>query len=169
MPKNVLAAQGGLPTPARAGASEGSAPDSSPAGESRRRHRRFKVEGAIVSLGGGGLLARFGMGRSAHQVVNLSESGLLIRGQKRIVPGTRVQVRIEIAKYSEKIESEGEVRWSGLCAKADSEFYTGILFVALAPLEQKKLASMREWFTSQLYRQRSSMRQVSYLALEGPR
>jgi hypothetical protein len=56
------------------------------------------------------------------------------------------------------IETPGEVRWCFQSARNSDDFYAGIKFKGLAPIEAKKIAKMREWFTSPEYRNRTSAR-----------
>lgn len=68
------------------------------------------------------------------------------------------QLQIEIPKPADTIECEGQIRWCAQSAKNDAHFYVGIRFEALDPLAQKKIARMRDWFTSANYRAKSTVR-----------
>ena len=126
--------------------------------QEQREHPRFKIEGATAVLGKGGFLSSLGFDPKKNAIVNLSKGGIVVLVGKRVPPDTRVHVRIEISKPADVVESEGLVRWCGQSAKSDAQFYVGIRFERLDPLSQKKIALMREWFTSEEYRAKVSIR-----------
>jgi hypothetical protein len=136
----------------------GSATTPIPERREQRQHPRFKVDGASVVLGKEGLFASLGLGRRTDPVVNISQGGVLVRTSKLLAVKTRLPLRIEIPKFKEVIECEGEVRWSGQSAKSDSEFYAGFCFVRIDPAQQKKIALMQEMLASNEYRAKSQAR-----------
>jgi hypothetical protein len=124
----------------------------------KRDHPRFKVEGATASVGKPGILASLGLGLIKHSVINLSQGGAMIRLGKRVPVDSRHELRIEVPKYKEVIEGEGEVRWCLASAKSDSDIYIGVRFVDLPASERRKLAGMYELFTSADYKARAALR-----------
>lgn len=100
-----------------------------------RQHARFRVEDAKTEIYLKGFLAKLGLGRKneARVAVNLSEGGILVSTRGKLAPGTKVQLRIEMEKFKDVIETEGEVRWCYVSARDASDFYTGIQFVKIAP------------------------------------
>jgi hypothetical protein len=125
-----------------------------------RQHVRFRLEDAVVKLYNKGFFTSIGLGRSTKDcpAVNLSEGGVLILSPKKLEVGAKVQVRIEMEKYGEAIESPGEIRWWGQSVKGSGEYYLGIMFTGIQPADVKKIAKMREWFTSPEYKTRTARR-----------
>jgi hypothetical protein len=123
-----------------------------------RRHTRFKTEEASAQITTKGLLATLGIARKnqARATVNLSEGGILVRAQSKLKAGSRVKVKIEVEKYNDVIECEGEVCWCYQSARDASDFYAGIRFVDLPPAQSALIGKMRSWFTSPEYRQKSA-------------
>lgn len=149
------------PTPA------GEAPSATPSPEesetqwrSKRKHVRFRPEGVVARMDKGGLLGKVGIGSVQTRVINLSEGGVLLVGKARYARGSRVSLRIEIPSHKDTIVCDAEVRWSYKNARDESEYYTGLSFVNLKAIEEKKIAKMREWFTSAEYKARSSTRRL---------
>jgi hypothetical protein len=125
-----------------------------------RQHPRFRIEDAKTELYLKGFLTKMGIGRKneARVAVNLSEGGILVSTHGKLIPGAKVQLRIEMEKYKDVIETEGEVRWCYVSARNASEYYTGIQFVKLAPVHLAKITQMRAWFTSPEFKQKSATR-----------
>lgn len=128
--------------------------------EDLRKHPRFRLENAKTELYLKGFLARIGIGRKneARVAINLSEGGIMVSTLGKLAPGTRVQVRIEMEKFKDVIETEGEVCWCYVSARDASEYYSGIRFVKLPPEHVSRIGQMRAWFTSPEYKQRSATR-----------
>lgn len=125
-----------------------------PAGSERRKHERFEMGDAQTTVYREGVLTLIGMGKEnkARVALDLSEGGLRILCEERIPPGTKVRVRIEIEKYNDAIEATGTVRWCFQSAKKKEDFFAGIMFMNLDAAQGRKIALMREWFTSPQYR-----------------
>lgn len=125
-----------------------------------RQHARFRIEDAKTEIYLKGFLAKLGFRRQneARVAVNLSEGGILVSTLGKLVPGTRVQLRIEMEKFKDVIETEGEVRWCYMSARDASDYYTGIQFLKLAPAHLSKINQMRAWFTSPEFKQKSATR-----------
>jgi uncharacterized protein (TIGR02266 family) len=126
-----------------------------------RRYPRFKTDDeAKAELYLKGLLTTLGIGRKneARAAVNLSEGGLLVRTATQLKPGAKVQIKIEIEKYHDVIEGEGEVRWCYQSATNASDFYAGVQFKDLPPAQKALIDKMRSWFTSPEYKQKSATR-----------
>ncbi len=128
--------------------------------EELRRNPRFRVEDTKTEMYLQGFLTRIGIGRTneARVAVNLSEGGILISTRGKLAPGTKVQLRLEMEKFKDIIEAEGEVRWCYVSARNASEYYTGIRFLKLAPADVSKIGQMRAWFTSPEFKQKSATR-----------
>jgi Tfp pilus assembly protein PilZ len=126
----------------------------------QRRHLRFRVDDANAHLYVKGLLTTLGVGRAnrARAAVNLSEGGALFVTSAKVPVGTRVSVRIEMEHYDDHIDTDGQVRWCFQSARNEAEYYVGVQFLKLPPLEASKIAKMREWFTSPEYRQKTQTR-----------
>ncbi len=128
---------------------------SSPSGrEERRRHARFEVDQASAELYRHGLLSSIGLRarNRGSSAVDLSEGGARLIARERITPGTKVRIRIEMEKFKDAIEATGVVRWCYQNPKRHDEFITGAMFIDLPPAQLKKIAVMRQWFTSPQYR-----------------
>src|SRR5258708_1729008 len=125
-----------------------------------RQHPRFRIEEAKTEIYLKGFLAKMGIGRKneARVAVNLSEGGLLVSTHGKLSPGAKVQLRIEMEKFKDVIETEGEVRWCYVSARNSTEYYTGIQFVKMAPAHLAKINQMRAWFTSPEFKQKSATR-----------
>jgi len=125
-----------------------------------RRHPRFRADAASAHLYVKGFLTTIHIGRKneARSAVNLSEGGILLRTQSKLKAGTKVQVRIEIEKYNDLIEAEGEIRWCFQSARDGADYYAGIQFNGLPPAQAALIAKMRSWFTSPEYKQKTATR-----------
>ncbi len=130
------------------------APAADPRGSERRRHPRFEVDEAGASLYREGLLAFIGVGKEnvARAALDLSESGVRLLLHHRLAIGSKVKVRIHIEKYNEAIEAPGVVRWCFQSAKKTSDFYAGVEFIGLDASHGRKIALMKDWFTSPQYK-----------------
>ncbi len=125
-----------------------------------RQYPRFRIEDAKTEIYLKGFLAKMGIGRKneARVAVNLSEGGILVSTHAKMSPGAKVQLRIEMEKFKDVIETEGEVRWCYVSARNSTEYYTGIQFVKMAPAHLAKINQMRAWFTSPEFKQKSATR-----------
>jgi hypothetical protein len=142
--------------------SQDSSPSSSPSRDSeRRRHHRFEIDEASAQLYKEGLLALVGMGRTnlARAAVDVSEGGAQFLVHERLSPGTRVKVRIQVGKFKDSIETGGVVRWCFQSAKKKEDFFVGIEFHGRDPVQDRKVAAMRDWFTSPQYKAVKQSRQ----------
>jgi hypothetical protein len=59
---------------------------------------------------------------------------------------------IEMGRYKDQISAAGEVRWCYQSGKNAEDFYAGVEFIDLPATEKRKIAMMRDWFTSPQYR-----------------
>src|SRR5262245_33618202 len=136
----------------------------------KREHPRFAVVGATTVVGKPGILASLGIGPIRHKVINLSQGGVMVKVGKRLAPESRHELRIEIPKYREVIETMGEIRWCAQSAKNDSDFFVGIRFVDIDPSERRKLDGMYQLFNSAEYKAMASARKdASSVNLKLPR
>jgi hypothetical protein len=150
--KSSSGAPGGAP--AKEPGTDSTGARSAPPGSERRKHERFEMSEAQTTVFRDGVLTFLGMGKEnkARVALDLSEGGLRILCEERIPVGTKVRVRIDFEKYQDAIEATGTVRWCYQSAKRKEDFFAGIMFVNLDPGQTKKIALMREWFTSPQYR-----------------
>jgi Tfp pilus assembly protein PilZ len=120
----------------------------------RRRHNRFEIDGCQATLYREGMLTVFGVGKSnrARAALDLSEGGVRFLTHERLPVGTKVRIIIEMEKYKDQIDTSGEVRWCYQSAKNAEDFYAGVQFEDLDPVQKRKIAQMRDWFTSPQYR-----------------
>jgi hypothetical protein len=120
----------------------------------RRRHPRFELIEAAVTVYREGFLTMIGVGREnkAKVAVNLSEGGLQLILRERVNPGAKLKIRLEIAKFNDAIEAAGIVRWCYQNAQRKDDFHAGIQFEDLPAGESRKIAAMRDWFTSPAFR-----------------
>jgi c-di-GMP-binding flagellar brake protein YcgR len=145
----------GAPAPASVqGKLEESSSSQAKKSTDRRRYNRFEVDGCQATLYREGMLTVFGVGRSnrARAALDLSEGGVRFLTQERLPVGTKVRIIIEMERYKDQIEASGEVRWCYQSAKNAEDFYAGVQFEDLDPVQKRKIAQMREWFTSPQYR-----------------
>jgi Tfp pilus assembly protein PilZ len=120
----------------------------------RRAHSRFGVDECQATLYREGLLTVFGVSKQnrARAALDLSEGGVRFVTTERLPIGTRVRMIIQMEKYKDQIEASGEVRWCYQSLKKTGDFYVGVQFTNLDPVQKRKIAQMREWFTSPQYR-----------------
>jgi len=126
-----------------------------------RRYPRFRTdEDAAAQLYIKGFLTKIGIAlkNEARTAVNLSEGGALILTHSKLKAGTKVKVKIEIEKYHDVIETDGEVRWCFQSAREQNDFYAGIQFSSLSPAKAALIAKMHSWYTSPEYKQKSATR-----------
>ena len=129
-------------------------PGASGKASERRRHGRFGVDECQATLYRDGLLTVFGVAKNnrARAALDLSEGGVRFLIHERLPIGTKVRMIIQMEKYKDQIEASGEVRWCYQSAKNTEDFYAGVQFDDLDPIQKRKIVLMREWFTSPQYR-----------------
>src|SRR6185503_11904081 len=88
----------------------------------------------------------------ARAALDLSEGGVRFLIHERLPIGTKVRMIIQMEKYQDQIEASGEVRWCYQSTKKAADFYGGGQFSDLDDTQRRKIAMMREWFTSPQYR-----------------
>ncbi len=139
----------------------------SPKGSERRRHGRFELDGASTQLYKEGFLAFIGVGKDnlARAAIDLSEGGGQFLVHQRLAPGTKVKIKIGVEKFNDTVEAAGVVRWCFQSAKKKEDFYVGVQFSNVDGAQSRKLAAMREWFTSPQYK---AVRQTRLRAKEKP-
>jgi hypothetical protein len=121
--------------------------------DNRRRHPRFQVDGTSVRLYREGLFTALGLGtrNKGRSAVDISESGARLLITEKLEPKTKVRLRIEIDRYQDSIEVEGEVCWCRPTARS-SAFQAGIRFRSDDPALRRKIAAMHDWFSSAQYK-----------------
>lgn len=134
---------------------EGKKPPSSakPKQDNRRSHPRFQVDGSSAHLYRDGLLTALGLGRSnkGRSALDISETGARVLVTERLLPKTKVRLRIEIERYNDAIEVGGEVCWCRETVKGGS-FQVGIRFSDSDATLRRKIGLMHEWFSSPQYK-----------------
>jgi hypothetical protein len=150
-----------VPSGARQDGSSGTPPNTSR--PESRMHLRFRIDDSSVNLFLKGFLSSLGLGKSnkARAAINLSEGGVMLLMREFIPKGSKVTVRIDMEKYSDFIETAGEVRWCEQSARSAKDYYAGIRFIGLGEAEIKKIGQMREWFNSPEYKTRIATRRPS--------
>ena len=139
----------------------GDAAQVSPEGQARQEQRgrpRFKVEGALAAVGKPGMLTNLGLGLRKEEVVNVSQSGVLVVGRAKLEVGTKVRLRFDVPKWNDRLSCDAEVRWCAQSARNDKEFYMGLRFVGLAAADEKRIGQMQELSQSVEYRAKASAR-----------
>lgn len=131
-----------------------------PVGKNLRRHLRFEVDSTGASLTVNGLLSRVGIrgDNKARAILNLSEGGALVVAHESIPRGTKVRVRVEMDKYQDVFEADGVIRWCTRHPRQETFHQIGVQFTNLSDAQARKLAKMREWFTSPQYMARVAER-----------
>ncbi len=138
------------PFPPESGKDGSSGRHARPPREEFRKHMRFQVDDASAKLYLKGLLTSIGLGRvnKGRAAINLSERGVLLLVSEQIPVGTRVVVRIEMARSAEAIDAEGVVRWCSGRGGGKDPFHAGVEFSALGDEALKRIAQMRERVSS---------------------
>jgi hypothetical protein len=129
-----------------------------PERQEQRGRPRFKIDGAVVRVGKPGMLSSLGLGLKEETIVNLSRSGVLALGPVKLEPKTRIKLRVEVPKWDDRIECEGEVRWCGQNARSEKLFYLGIRFIGLSPADEKRIGQMHELTRSAEYQAKAGAR-----------
>jgi hypothetical protein len=119
-----------------------------------RKHLRFQIDESSTSFSIKGVSTSLGSGRvtRGRAAINLSEGGTMLLVCEPIPVGTPIVVRIEIDERKEFIETTGVVKWCERDGRNEKDFHAGIEFVGLSEADLRKIAKMREWFTSDEYR-----------------
>jgi len=123
---------------------------SGPPPSERRRSQRFIIYDATVKLYRRGATALFGLARLSIEgtATGLSEDGAEIVASEQLLPDTRIHLRIDIAKFNDRIETDGVVRWCRKDHRAEDRYAVGVEFTAPDPTLARKITQMRGWFTS---------------------
>ncbi len=139
---------------------EGKKPPSQPKQDNRRRHPRFQVDGTSAHLYRDGLLAAIGLARinKGRSALDISESGARVLVTERLLPNTKVRLRIEVERYNDAIEVAGEVCWCRENTRTH-QFQAGIRFSSADPSVRRKIALMHDWFSSPQYKSVREKRQ----------
>lgn len=125
-----------------------------PAGKSNlRRHLRFEVDSTGASLTVNGLLSKIGIrgANKARAILNLSEGGALVVVHESLPRGAKVRVSVEMERYQDVFTADGVVRWCTKHPRQEGFHQLGVQFTNLSDAQARKLAKMREWFTSPQY------------------
>jgi hypothetical protein len=114
------------------------------------KHPRFALYDAKVKLYRRGATSLFGLARLNIEgtALNLSEDGTDLITQEQLLPDTKVHLRLEIAKFEDRIESDGVVRWCHKDPKAEDRYTVSVEFAGSDASLARKIAQMKGWFTS---------------------
>ena len=129
-------------------------PSGSTKGSERRIHGRFEISEAQSALYKEGILSLFGIKRDnkGRTALDLSEGGARFLTHDRLAVGTKLKVVIHMDKFKDTIEAAGEVKWSYQSAKDKNDYYSGIQFIDLDSAQARRIAAMRDWFSSPQYK-----------------
>ena len=116
----------------------------------RRRSARFPVFDATVKLYRRGATALFGLARLSIEgtAAGLSEDGADLVVGEQLLPDTKIHLRIDIAKFDDRVEADAVVRWCHKDPKVENRYSVGVEFMGADPVLARKIAQMRGWFTS---------------------
>lgn len=129
----------------------------------RRRYKRFLPRECDLSLvqEQTGFLKIF-LGRHkqnmARAVVDLSEGGARFVTKGRLAVGTHVRVTINVRLFNDTLNFTGTVCWVSEHQQRGKQYYTGVLFDAISPLQARKISSIRDYLLSPQYRQKEETR-----------
>lgn len=126
--------------------------------DNRRRHARFQVSSAQVTLHRDGLLSALNLGSNkARKVCDLSQGGARLLATEKLTLGQKVRLKITLEKYQDEIEITGEVMWCYPCTNR-RDFFVGIRFNTDNTVTARKMAAVQEWFTCPQYQALRSRR-----------
>lgn len=117
----------------------------------RRRHARFDVHGARAELRRSGLTALLG-GTVEGEVVNLADGGVRVYVPKELPAGRKVRCRVRLERFEEPLDVAGEILWCRRDLMSEAGFLVGIAFRGPEARQSRKIAAMREWFSSPEFR-----------------
>jgi hypothetical protein len=63
-----------------------------------------------------------------------------------------VIVRLEIESHGDSVEATGIIRWCFDSGKKPGDYFAGVMFTNLQAAQRRKIALMRDWFTSPQFR-----------------
>jgi hypothetical protein len=127
-----------------------------PSRQDLRRHLRFQIDDSSTSFSIKGVSTSLGSGQVSRgrAAINLSEGGTMLLVCETIPIGTPIIIRIEIDGCDDFLEAAGVVQWCEQDGRNEKDFHAGIAFVGLCDADLRKIAKMREWFTSPQYQSR---------------
>jgi hypothetical protein len=123
--------------------------------ENRRRHARFDVHEARVELRRVGLIALLG-GKVEWEVVNLADGGIRVAVAREVRAHRKVRVRVRLERFEEPLDVVGDILWCRRDLLSDAGYIVGIAFREVEARQARKIAAMREWFTSSEFKSRRS-------------
>jgi len=126
----------------------------------RRKHLRFQPADLELSITkqASGLSRLFGGGAKENisvGIYDLSEGGMRVSIRERVAPGSTVAVKFKIKKFNDEVAVEATVAWIIPHAVRHEHFIIGLSFNKPSASSQSKLASMRSYFTSPQFRNKS--------------
>lgn len=104
----------------------------------------------------------FGLGalrkNGPFPVLSLSEGGICLQAAKKLPPGTRYRLRLEVPRLEKVLEMSCEVRWSH-SVPGNQQFRSGLRFTESDEPRSRTFARMREWFASPEHRRLRARRE----------
>ena len=120
----------------------------------RRRHSRFHVDDAPAELRRTDLVALWGLtglGRVQGGVVNISEGGIRVSVPSALPTNRKVRCKVSSDRFRDPLDVVGQVLWCERDLMSENGYLVGITFEGLEPRHQRRIAAMREWFSSAEY------------------
>lgn len=113
-----------------------------------RKHDRFKPKEAKIRVAKHGLFSKIGIAKNVgSNILDLSEGGARIRVSSMLKKGTKVYLRLDLPKFRDTVDAEGEVRWVRR-TKNEDEYEIGIMFTNIEDKHKNKINFMRRYFDS---------------------
>lgn len=116
----------------------------------RTKNPKFGVYDTTVKMYRRGATAIFGLARLNIEgvVLNLSEEGIDIATAEEILRDTRIHLRMEIAKFNDKIECDAVVLRCQKDPRKEDRYLVEVDFSNPDPALARKIGLMRGYFTS---------------------
>ena len=113
-----------------------------PGGMERRRQTRFKVKACFLKCSEAGLLSFLKKpAGDPLPVLNLSTGGLEFATVKRMAPGQKLRINLEVPAFNELLKFTAEVRWVKAVPKRQL-FRVGVQFARVDAETGKKLREL---------------------------
>jgi c-di-GMP-binding flagellar brake protein YcgR len=112
--------------------------------EPQRRFKRFCPKDARVSCEPHGLARSLGIRREvALHLRDLSQGGAQVVCSRRLAPGRRVDLRLEVPAARTALSAEAQVRW---CRRdtlsLESRWHAGLVFKRISPEDEERLKAL---------------------------
>jgi len=121
----------------------GSSPD-------RPKPQKFAIHDATVKLYRRGMTAIFGLAKMdiGGTVSELCEDGAEIVVGEQLLPETKIHLRMEVAKFNDRIETDAVVSLCRKDPKVEDRYLVRIEFVSEDTTLARRIGAMRGYFTS---------------------